>query len=163
MIEQRGKVVEIEGEVVWVSYVRQTACQSCKSESVCGNSYLEKWASGKITHIPVLSNGLALELGEEVIVGIDERTVLTASMFVYALPILLLLAGCYAGHLISGHDLGVGLGGLLGIGGGFLAVYVHGLMNQHNPQFRPVVLKSVFNPVELEGARPQNVIVRSPN
>ena len=142
MIEQQGRVVEIEEGLVWVSYVRQTACQSCKSEAVCGNSYLEKWASGRITHIPALTS-LDLRIGDDVIIGIAENAVLKASVFVYALPILLMVFGCYVGNLFSGNDLGAGIGGGVGMTSGFFAVYVHGLFNRHSSQYSPVVLKDL--------------------
>jgi len=153
VIEQRGKVVEVEDGLVWVSYVRQTACQSCKSESVCGNSYMEKWASGKITHIPAL-NSLTLKTGDEVVIGIDEHAVLKASVFVYAMPILFLLAGAVVGNSLSANDLGSGVGGLLGLAAGFLGVHLHSLFHRHNSQYSPVVLRE---------AGAQNVTVQFPS
>jgi len=78
-----------------------------------------------------------------VIIGIDENAVLKASVFVYALPIILMIFGCYVGNLFSGNDLGAGIGGVIGMTSGFFAVYVHGLFNRHNSQYSPIVLRDL--------------------
>lgn len=139
MIEQRGKVVAVDEAMVWVSHVRQSACHSCSNKPVCGNSLLENWTNGRMSHIQALCD-FNVEVGDEVVIGIDENLVLRASLFIYALPILLLLLGCMLGYGVRADDLGAGLGALLGLTAGFAVVFVHNLLNRYNQNYKPQVV-----------------------
>ena len=71
MIEESGKVVALEGDYVWVETMREAACNACTAKSGCGQSVLEKAALGKKHRIRALST-LKVELGDEVVIGIEE-------------------------------------------------------------------------------------------
>ncbi|MGO1501068.1 MAG: SoxR reducing system RseC family protein [Marinobacter sp.] len=120
MITESGKVVAVTGEHAWVQTIRTSACQSCAARNGCGQKVLASATSGRANQVRVF-NSVNACVGEEVTLGIDERALLGASLLVYALPLLLMVAASMAGHHLSdGSDFAAMLGAAAGLGLGFL-------------------------------------------
>jgi sigma-E factor negative regulatory protein RseC len=92
---------------------------------------------------------LGVELGEQVMVGIEESALVRGSLAVYILPLLtMLVAALVAQALWSGAgELPVVLAGLLGLGGGLglLALYTRRI--RRDPRFQPVVVRRLGQPI----------------
>jgi sigma-E factor negative regulatory protein RseC len=72
-----------------------------------------------------VANSLGAEVGDEVTVAIDESALLGASLLVYALPLVSMVAGAVLGHQLSaGHAASEAvamMGAAAGLALGFLA------------------------------------------
>lgn len=122
MITETGQVVAESGDRVWVMTIRQSACQSCSARHGCGQKALATMSQGKANQI-LVDNTLGARVGDQVTLAIEETALLGASLLVYALPLLLLVAGAVAGHWWAGQtDAGAMLGAVTGLGSGFLLV-----------------------------------------
>lgn len=120
MITESGKIVAVTGEYAWVQTIRASACQSCSARNGCGQKVLASATGGRANQVRVFNSANA-RVGEEVTLGIDERALLGASLLVYALPLLLMVAASMVGqHLSSGSDFAAMLGAAIGLALGFV-------------------------------------------
>jgi len=120
MITESGKVVAVTGEHAWVQTIRTSACQSCAARNGCGQKVLASATGGRANQVRVF-NSVNACVGEEVTLGIDESALLGASLLVYALPLLLMVAASMVGHQLSGgSDFAAMSGAVAGLASGFL-------------------------------------------
>lgn len=120
MITESGKVVAVTGDHAWVQTIRTSACQSCSARNGCGQKVLASATSGRANQVRVL-NSVNACVGEEVTLGIEESALLSASLLVYALPLLLMVAASIIGHYLSGgSDFAAMAGAAAGLASGFL-------------------------------------------
>lgn len=121
MITETGKVVALKGDGVWVQTIRASACQSCSARGGCGQKVLAAASGGRANQI-LVTNSINASVGDEVTIGIDEQALLAASLLVYALPLILMVAASVLGHQLSGgHDGAAMLAAVVGLALGFFA------------------------------------------
>ena len=119
MITETGKVVALKDGKAWVQTIRASACQSCSARSGCGQSALAKVSGGRANQI-LVANTAGAQVGDEVVIGIDEQSLLTASLVVYGVPLLLMVLASIAGYRwFGGTDAAAMAGALAGLGLGF--------------------------------------------
>lgn len=118
MITERGRVIAVRDGQAWVQTIRHSACQSCSARAACGQKVLAGVSQGRANQV-LVANTLNAAVGDEVSVAIAESALLRASVLVYALPLLLMVAGAIGGHqlapevdvyAIAGAAAGLGLG-----------------------------------------------------
>lgn len=120
MIEAVATVREVDGERVRVEVQRRGACGGCESGVSCGTSALGRWFARGTSEL-WLRTTLPLRVGEGVVVGLEETSLLRASLLLYLLPVLGLVAGAIAGTALAGIGSGdwpAIAGGGLGLAGG---------------------------------------------
>lgn len=145
MIEETAQVVATEGEFVWVETQRQSTCGGCAANQACGTATLAKVLGTRRTRVRAI-NSQGAQVGERVVVGIDEAALIRGSLAVYAVPLLGLLIGAVLGGLlserllISGESLTLGLG-IAGLLGGL--VWLRGFTRRirSDSRYQPVVLR----------------------
>ncbi len=98
MLKETAQVVRIDGDQVWVETQRQSTCGSCAAAKGCGTATLAKVLGQRRTLVRVLSRQ-PLRIGDRVVIGIREQALVRGSLAVYAVPILLMLAGGIIGEL----------------------------------------------------------------
>ena len=148
MIEETGRVVAVEGDHVWVETIRQTACKSCELKSGCGQQALAKAFGDKRMHLK-LENTLQLHENECVVLGIPEDALLKGSMFVYLMPLVLLITGALVSEQVfAGGDVSTIAGGLAGLAGGFMLIRKQSASEDNIQQ--PVILRTVDPVVEMQ-------------
>ncbi|MEK6748126.1 MAG: SoxR reducing system RseC family protein [Pseudomonadota bacterium] len=124
MIEQEGTAVAVAGAQVWIEFQRQTACGHCAVNGSCGTGAVGK-VLGRRPNRVALTNTLGVQVGERVVVGVDELALVTAAGWAYAVPLLGLLTaplvvtgvaqmrGMEAGEIVS--ILAAVCGGTIGL------------------------------------------------
>ncbi|MCI0399932.1 MAG: SoxR reducing system RseC family protein [Gammaproteobacteria bacterium] len=100
MIRQRARIVAEEGAFAWVEPC-QPDCLVCGRGRVCQMATFSALLFGGKPRIKAY-NGPGAEVGEQVLIGVDEGPVLSASFAVYLVPILSMLAGAMLGHFLIG-------------------------------------------------------------
>ncbi|MFO8143014.1 MAG: SoxR reducing system RseC family protein [Marinobacter sp.] len=119
MITETGKVVALTDGKAWVQTIQVSACQSCSARSGCGQRALAKVSGGRANQVQV-ANTAGAGVGDEVVIGIDEQSLLIASLVVYGVPLLLMVLASIAGHRwFGGTDAAAISGALMGLGLGF--------------------------------------------
>ncbi|MFV8571663.1 SoxR reducing system RseC family protein [Marinobacter sp. SBS5] len=122
MITETGKVIALQGTQAWVQTIQTSACESCSARAGCGQRALAAVSGGKANQILVLNTADA-KVGDEVVIGVDEQSLLTASLAVYGVPLLLMvLTSIGAFRLFGGTDLVAIVGAIFGLGAGFWLV-----------------------------------------
>lgn len=93
MIEESARVVAVEGALLVLEADIKTACQSCTASKGCGTSLLAHHVGRKMTRLRV-NNTIHAKAGDEIIIGLSERAMLTGSLLVYLLPLFaMIMAG----------------------------------------------------------------------
>ena len=98
MIEEQALVTRVNDTQVFIQSMQSSACKSCMENKSCGTALYAKALPGREIG---LSSHLKLKVGDTVLVGIEENHLLLASMFIYLLPLLIML--CTVG-LFDGDD-----------------------------------------------------------
>ncbi|WP_395340971.1 SoxR reducing system RseC family protein [Ningiella sp. W23] len=90
MIEEIGKVVAVEPGFAWVETRVKTTCGACAANDNCGTGLVAKAFSPKPEHLRV-STPSPLSIGQSVKIGIPEQHLLSASMWLYLVPVCVLM------------------------------------------------------------------------
>lgn len=102
MIEEVGKVVEVNSQGVWVETVKQSACSSCAARSGCGQKLLASVGQGKRFIFRVNNpNNLSVITDDDVLIGIEEGAFLKATVFMYLIPLLALFLGAFITDMLG--------------------------------------------------------------
>ncbi|WXL24531.1 SoxR reducing system RseC family protein [Ectopseudomonas mendocina] len=114
MIEERGRVVALEPGAVWVETRRQSTCGSCSAKAGCGHGVLQQLGfRERYARVRALSD-LDLQLGDSVVIGVREDTLVRGSLMVYLLPLLGLFAAAVLVEQMAVDERWVILSALLG-------------------------------------------------
>lgn len=90
MLEESAIVVKIANGQTWVVGTQNNACAACAQKTSCSSTALASVLKKK--PVPV-DNELVLQLGDTVIVAIDESVLLRAAFSLYILPLIALFIG----------------------------------------------------------------------
>lgn len=90
MIEALAVVVKVENHHIWVEAGQNSACGGCVQKASCSSNVLGNTLKKK--SVPV-DSVIKLNVGEQVLVGIDEKLLLRASLLLYLLPLIALFTG----------------------------------------------------------------------
>jgi sigma-E factor negative regulatory protein RseC len=114
MIEEVVRVVEQDGDYVWVEATSRSACGSCGSQNSCGTSVLGNLFKPRKNLMRVVDN-LNLQVGEQAIAGMDEMELSKAAFYAYLLPMLLMVAISVSAGSLGLSDAAVLMLGMLGL------------------------------------------------
>lgn len=105
MIEEVAVVSVAGAEGVRVMAARTSACAKCSSKSNCSQGVLSQWGQGKTVEIEVQNpSALVVEPGQQVLIGLEEGSLVRASLLIYLLPLALLIAGALLGSALGMHE-----------------------------------------------------------
>ena len=91
MIEEQAKVVSVDQRQVLVSAKRNSACGQCAAKEGCGQSAIAEWAASKMVDVSVNNPlQLSINVGDSVIVGINEQSFLKVSLLLYFVPLMVM-------------------------------------------------------------------------
>ena len=124
MMCETGRVVAIESDAFWVETVRNSSCGNCAGNDRCGHGLIAKMYGPVHHRVRVrLRDGdpPAPDIGEQVVIGLPEQSLLFGSLLVYLVPTLTLTAGAVMGSVLGGSDLAALSGAVVGLLSGLLA------------------------------------------
>ncbi len=108
---------------------RRTACGLCGQKRGCGNATWGKLL-GHNSHTFTAENPVNANVGDSVVVGIDEHAVLNSAFYLYVVPLIAMLIGTVLTDSFFNNQFYVILGAALGLALGFL--WVKGHLIGHN-------------------------------
>ncbi|KPJ94617.1 MAG: hypothetical protein AMJ53_04915 [Gammaproteobacteria bacterium SG8_11] len=146
MIEEQGVVVAVKDEWVWVETERKTVCGQCAANKGCGTSVLAKLFGKKANAIAVIKT-LPAQIGDQVIIGIEENSLVKGSLLIYALPLVLLIGFGLLGEVVSAQvllsntDILTVLFAVFGLAVGFFWLKHISSAIRLDPTYQPKLLK----------------------
>ena len=115
LLESVARVVALDGGTAWLEPEPKASCSGCMSLAVCGAK------GGGVRALQArrfpLTDAPPLRVGERVVVGLPEGSVLRASATAYGLPMLLMIASGIVAQTNGAGDLD----GALAMAGGLAA------------------------------------------
>jgi sigma-E factor negative regulatory protein RseC len=145
MIEETAIVVKREGEFAWVEAQRQSTCSSCSANKACGTAVLSKVVGRKVSRMKVL-NRVDAEVGDTVVIGLNEAALVKGSLAVYLMPLLFMISFAITGRLVAVQMLWpdetvVILFALTGLA--VAAIWLRRFTNriQHDERYQAVILR----------------------
>lgn len=125
MLEHNGKVIEATPASVLVETERRSACGHCSVGDRCGTSVLAGLFRQRANHVR-LDNSIALQAGDEVVIGIPEHLLLRAALWAYMVPMLFMITFALIVATAGHPDLYVVLASVIGLFNGlYLARVIH--------------------------------------
>jgi sigma-E factor negative regulatory protein RseC len=140
MIEAIATVVGTKSGVVRVEYQRSSACGHCQQASSCNISASAE-DDKKDTQIIEISSSLAVEIGQQVRIGMPESGLLKGALLVYILPLFFIIVGAAIGQYLAAADAdwpsiaGAAIGGVIG----FMLIRMRSA-TLTNEEYQPVIL-----------------------
>jgi sigma-E factor negative regulatory protein RseC len=146
VIEEQARVTQVSGKEIWVETQRKSVCGQCAANKGCGTSVLQNVLGNKRSELRVLSD-ISVDIGDEVIIGLQEGAFLKGSFAVYLLPLVLMFVFGLLGETLSAQllltdsnaasILFAALG--IAIGAYWLRRYNHSI--QFDERYQPVILR----------------------
>lgn len=140
MIEEQGTVLSIDDGIAEVETIRTSTCSTCRARHGCGHHAIAKVSNSNRMLMKVIAPE-SLVVGQNVTVGIPEDTLLQASVWMYAVPLLGLVAGASLPSLFAEQTILSIVGALGGFLGGLWAAKRKASREADNPEFYPRILK----------------------
>jgi sigma-E factor negative regulatory protein RseC len=146
MIEEQGKVVAADDDWVWVETQRKTVCGQCAANKGCGTSVLAKVFGNKSSSIAVIKS-LPVQIGDEVVIGIEENSLVKGSLLIYALPLVMLITFGLLGEVVSAQvllsntDILTVLFAVFGFGVGYFWLKHISSQIRLDPRYQPKLLQ----------------------
>ncbi len=143
MLLERGEVVAVDDDAVWVQTLRRSTCGSCSARQGCGHSLLESVGAQRQHRVRVLAGRLTpaeCRVGDTVVIAIPESLLLKASFLLYLLPVCVMLAGAAGGAwLWPQQELASLAGAALGLILGLAIVRWHGHRHAADASLQPTL------------------------
>lgn len=100
MITENAIVVSIDNDQTWIETQRKSTCGQCSASKGCGTSVLSKVVGNKLSKMKAINN-IKAQVGDEVIVGLTEQSLLRGAFMAYLSPLLYLFLFSFIGQFIS--------------------------------------------------------------
>lgn len=140
MIEERARVVAVEGPYAWLEG-GATACGGCGARGACGTAAVAGWLARHRRRVRAL-NRAGARPGEEVVVGLAEGALVRGSLLVYLVPLAAMISGAVAGVAWFGAGDGpAAAGALTGLAMALVWLRRRLARLRDDPRFQPVVLR----------------------
>ena len=152
MIEEQALVVGIEADGALLEVVRRAPCGLCGQTRGCGASLFGR-LPGHRNRVFKALNSLNAQVGDQVVIGVDEKALLASSLVAYGIPLALLLAGAVAGTWLApeGGDAWPLAGAGAGLVAGLLWLKGHAAGHGLDARYRPQILRQadVHSPIKI--------------
>lgn len=147
MIEERARVIRITNDTAWVEVNRQSTCNSCSASQSCGTSLLSRFLNRRFEQIAVVAKA-DIQVGDEVILGLDESAFLRGSFVVYMIPLLAMLGLAALSEWLLSDIMSAESAAILGAVAGFIIgvnrVRAFSRRVLQDKRFQPVILRRLL-------------------
>lgn len=140
MIEETGKVLSIENGFANVETIRTSSCTSCRARHGCGHHAIAQVSSANRMRMRAV-DPFMVEVGQEVVVGIPEDTLLQASVWMYLIPLLGLVSGAVLPSIWGGGSGVAVILSIIGFAGGLLLARRKSKQEESNLDYYPKILR----------------------
>lgn len=142
MLTETGVVVGLNGFEALVQTQSRLACRSCAQSKGCGTGVIEEYLSSK-TFITPLLNPLNAKVGDVVKLELPKASLVKASLVVYLLPLLLLMAFSAIASFAGFSEAYITIIGIAGLACGFLVIKFYNHKITNNEFYQPVMVSII--------------------
>jgi len=158
MIEEFAVVTKRFDDHVMLEIERRTACGLCGQKRGCGNATWGKLL-GHDSHEFAADNAINANVGDSVVVGIDESVVLSSAFYLYVVPLFTMLVAAVLADTLLDNEFYVMLAAALGLLLGFAWVKGHlvgfgRVKKPYGKKFRAAVLRHADDAVSCKNSDP---------
>ena len=143
MIEEQAIVKALKDDTAIIEVQRQNACHSCELNAGCGTGSLGRLLGFRRQRLSI-KNPVNLKIGDRVVIGLPDRSYLSASFLIYLLPLIFLFVFAAISHVVFGgvEWLNV-ISGLGGLGAG---LWLAGRLsnNRYADQLQPQFIRQIW-------------------
>ncbi|ETX10604.1 sigma E positive regulator RseC/MucC [Marinomonas ushuaiensis DSM 15871] len=140
MIEETGRVLSIEDGFADVETIRTSSCTSCRARHGCGHHAIAQVSSANRMRMRAI-DPFSVEVGQKVVIGIPEDTLLQASVWMYMIPLLGLVGGAVLPSLWGGGSGIAVIISIIGFAGGLLLARNKSKQEMNNLDYYPKILR----------------------
>jgi sigma-E factor negative regulatory protein RseC len=145
MIEEQAIILstdktDVELPFATIEIVRKTACGLCGKTRGCGNAIWGKIFSHQSTSFRA-ENKIDAKVGQNVIVGIDEKALMKGALLLYLVPLVFMFTGIILLSYLFNSDFADMLGAFIGLLLGFIWVKGHVEGKSHYQKNQPKILR----------------------
>ncbi len=141
MLEQRARVVHSSGQGIWVEAAEPDGCGVCEGQGCTSRRLAELFQ--RTPRLYAVESSLRLLPGDNVIVGIPEGRVLRSAIYLYGMPLMLMLGGALLFQAWLPGDAGSVAGALTGV---FVAgAVIASISRKHRFGHQPVVIRRLVS------------------
>jgi len=146
MITENATVVSIDNNETWIETQRKSVCGQCAANKGCGTSVLSKVIGNKFSKVKVI-NKINAQVGDEVVVTLNEQSLLKGAFMTYLLPLLYLFLFSFFGQFVSQNlqihnsELLIIFFAALGFYFGMQHVKRFSIAIAENENYQPVIVK----------------------
>lgn len=133
MIET-GTVLEATATTARIRLEPTASCETCGSKGSCAGS------AGK-PFVVNAENACAAQPGDRVQVEMTPAPAWMAIVFVFVVPIVLMLAGFAAGYQATGQDWGAAVGAAVGLVAGFVSLWAANRALLAHSEYNPTIIR----------------------
>lgn len=156
MIEEYAVVTECADNLALIEIERRTACGLCGQKRGCGNATWGKLLGHKSKTIRA-KNEIGAKVGDSVVVGIDERVLLSTVFYLYIVPLLSMLIAAVLADIIFNNEFYVILAAASGLVLAFLWVKDHlrgydDASHAYSSQYQAVILRQADDASSCENS-----------
>jgi len=90
-MEEIGEVVALKNDLAIVRFKRSAACEKCGACKLAGADFMEA----------EVKNLALAEIGDKVLIELEPKILLTASLIVYIVPVVFLILGYFLGAWLA--------------------------------------------------------------
>ena len=155
MITENAIVVSIIDDQTWIETQRKSVCGQCSASKGCGTSVLSKVIGNKLSKMKAINNVNA-KVGDEVVVGLNENSLLKGAFMTYLLPLIYLFLFSFLGQFIS-NNLQLNNSELFIIGFAIFGFYLG--MRRLKRFSASIAENENYQPVILKKSNPSSVFV----
>lgn len=142
MVEEKARVIAKSETHVWAEVEHRTGCNACTISKGCGTGAIANYLIKRSILIKAF-NPIGAEVGDMVIMGVPEGTLLLGSFVLYAMPLLVMFLGAGLGEILMQY-LGNGESLVISLGLGGLSVGILGARYiQIGDSLEPRILRTV--------------------
>lgn len=154
MIEEVATVVSIDGDEITVQSTIKSTCHSCHQQENCGSGQIAKAIPHKALTTK-LTTSLALNVGDEVVLGLPEGSILSSAFEVYMLPLFGLVLFAAFGQfslveLYHFHELFALFFAVLGAILGFFIAKYRQSSNQTSIALQPKIMRKCADTIAIK-------------
>ncbi len=145
IVTETAEVVAVEGDHIWVETERKAVCDACAVQKGCGSGIISRMFR-KRARLRI-DNTIGARAGDRIILGLDDRALVRASLAVYLMPLVWLLLGALGGQMLAtamsweAVDGAAALGGVTGLLAGFLWLRGYARRSADRHAHQPVLLR----------------------
>lgn len=148
MIEESAVIVALDGRFAWVESDRRSSCGSCAANKGCGTATLQKVMGKKRSRLKAINRAQA-QIGDQVVIGLQEQALLRGSLYAYIMPILLLLVAAFISEVLFSNEGLTIVGGLAGLLFGFAVLKKLSKKISKDECFQAVILRRESESVDV--------------